>query len=165
MEFLESYGPLLASAFSLLTAIVVSLLGYFYSRSIETKKLRYGYLNFALQKIVQEYEKANPAVRLEQSDSENIIRSLERAFELASASLRNASPFIDESKLSDLRRIEMRRSKLLRSQINASLKGEIFESISADDYSKMLTDYINAVDSVLKEKATSLRIQLESGNV
>ena len=64
MQNLTPYLPLLTSITSLCTALVVAVIGFRFSRSIEAGKVRAAYLNYALQKILDEYIKLDPSINV-----------------------------------------------------------------------------------------------------
>jgi len=146
---------------SLLTAVAVAFIGVRNSRTMEASKVRASYLNYALQKIMDEYIKYDPVIDLSQSDSTPYVRLIEARFKECRASVRKVSPIVDPALLQSLNELEKSYNDIIMHQCNAQLRGEEPEVISADEYSKMLVDYINTGHKILKEQIEHLRIQLE----
>jgi hypothetical protein len=158
---LMTYLPLLTSLFSLLTAIAVASVGFRFSRSIEAGKVRASYLNYALQKIMDEYTKYNPVIEL--SDDSQYVRLIEERFKECRESILRISPLISDADLDRLHEIELKHSNIIRNQQNNKLNENETESISLDEYTKMLTNYINFGHELLKIQVKNLRKQLEKG--
>lgn len=161
---LTSFAPIIAASLSFLTALIVACIGYFNARSLESKKQKVAYLNYALGIIMDEYIKCDPTIKLIDPTPETIIAATENAFENSCECIRRAAPFLDISDLHELKKIEVQRSQLLKNQINARLqKLTVDQDISADLYLSMLDGYNRLAQDTLKQKAFQLRKQLEEG--
>ena len=160
---MATYLPLLTSVISLVTAVAVAFIGFGFSRSVESGKVRSSYLNYALQKIMDEYVKYDPVIDLSKTENGNYVRLIEARFNECRASILRVSPLIPTVALERLRDIDVRYSDIIRRQHNAKLSGGESEPVSADSYAQMLTDYINFGHEILREQVVSLRIRLEKG--
>jgi len=148
---------------SLVTAVAVAFIGFRFSRSVEAGKVRASYLNYALQKIMDEYVKYDPVVDLSNTERGDYVRLIEARFNECRASVRRVSPLIPSAVLERLRDIDIKYSDVIRRQHNAELSGVEPEPVSADDYTRMLTDYIKLGHEVLRKQVESLRVRLEEG--
>jgi hypothetical protein len=162
-NLLVTYLPLLTSVISLFTAIAVAFIGLGFSRSMEAGKVRASYLNYALQKIMDEYLKYDPVIDLSKTESNDYVRLIEERFRECRASILRVSPLIPATALDRLQDIDMKYSGIIRRQHNAKLSGIEPELISADDYAQMLTDYINLGHRILKKQVESRCELLERG--
>lgn len=158
-----TYLPLLNALVSFFTAVVVTFIGFRVSRSVETRKVRVSYLNYALQKIMDEYIKYDPVIDLSKAENSNYIRLIEDRFRECRASIRRVSPLIDQNSMKNLKDIDLSYSSIIRSQANKKLLGLDPDAISADSYGEMLTDYINSGHKILEDQIKFLRAQLEEG--
>jgi hypothetical protein len=145
--------------------VAVALIGFKFSRSIEAGRVRASYLNYALQKIMDEYIKYDPVIDLSTAENGNYVRLVESRFKECRASIQRVSPLIPPADLDELRDIDMKYSNIIRSQHNAKLSGAEPEAVSADDYARMLTDYVNSGHKLLSKQVAALRVRLEEGEL
>lgn len=108
---------------------------------MEAGKVQASYLNYALQKIMDEYIKYDPVIDL--SDNSEYVRLIEGRFRECRASILRVSPLIPPAALERLQDINLKYSNIIRQQYNAKLSGVEPEPVAADDYAQMLTNYIN----------------------
>jgi hypothetical protein len=158
-----TYLPLLTSVISLFTAVAVAFIGFRFSRSVEAGKVRASYLNYALQKIMDEYIKYDPVLDLSKAEKGSYVRLLEERFRDCRASILRVSPLIPPTALEQLLEIDKKYSDIIRRQHNAQLRGDEPEPVSAGDYAQMLTNYINIGHEILRKQVESLRARLEEG--
>lgn len=161
--FPVTYLPLLTSVISLITTLAVALIGFRFSRSMESGKVRAAYLNYALQKIMDEYVNYNPIIDLSKADSADYLRLIEERFSDCRSSILRVSPLISQSALELLLDIEKEYSSIIRFQHNAKLRGAKPEPVSPDHYAQLLTNYINFGHELLKKQVETLRVRLEEG--
>jgi hypothetical protein len=159
-----TYLPLLTSAISLCTALAVAFIGFRLSRSVEAGKVRASYLNYALQKLMDEYVTYDPVIDLSDGENVDYVRLIENRFDECRASIRRVSPLIGPTALTFLHEIELKYSDIINRQANAKLSGQDAEVVSVDDYATMLTDYVNYGQTMLRQQIESLRARLEEGN-
>jgi hypothetical protein len=141
----------------------VAFIGFGFSRSVEAGKVRASYLNYALQKIMDEYVKYDPVIDLSTTENGNYVRLVKARFKECRASILRVFPLIPSATLERLRDIDVRYSDIIRRQHNTKLSRVEPEPVSADSYARMLTDYINFGREVLREQVESLRVRLEKG--
>ena len=163
MQNLTPYLPLLTSITSLCTALVVAVIGFRFSRSIEAGKVRAAYLNYALQKILDEYIKLDPSINLPEAKDGNWVTVIQAKFYECRSCIRRINPLIPSESLRNLRLIEIKFDDTVRRGYNSNLRGEKPEPVSAGEFASMLTDYINSSHEILRKQAESLRIRLEAG--
>jgi len=153
---------ILLPIFSLAGVAMGGVIAILNSRSIETSKVKASYLNYALQRIMDEYVKFDPTIDL--SDSEiPYPRLLEARFMECRQSIVRVSPLIDKNALEPLDEIYKKYSAGIISQYNAKLAGREPELIDAASYVQMLADYIRMGHELLRQQIEALRIRLETG--
>jgi hypothetical protein len=70
----DTYLPLLTAALSFFTALAVATIGVRTSKSVESSTGRYAYLNYALQKLMDEYVKYDPVIYFSDAHTKNSVR-------------------------------------------------------------------------------------------
>ena len=161
-----TYLPFLTSFFSACTALIVAFIAFKSSRSVEGGRVRASYLTYAIQKIMDEYVRYDPVVDLsEAKENFDYVRLIERRFDDCRGSIRRISPLIPRSDLKTLEDIENRYSKIIIDQHNSKISKKNIPCVSADEYTQMLSDYINAGLNVLRNRIELLRLQLEAGEL
>ena len=157
------YLPIATSLISLITALSVAFIGFRFSRSMETQKIRASYLNYSLQKLMDEYVNYDPVIDLSRTESNNFVPMLEERFNDCRASVRRVAPLMRSPALEKLRNMELHYSKIIRCQYNARLSEIARDAIPADEYAQLLTNYINSGHELLQKEVEHVRLRLEKG--
>lgn len=160
-----TYLPFLTSFVSACTALIVAFIGFKSSRSVEVGRVRASYLTYAIQKIMDEYVRYDPVVDLSEDKNSDYVRLIERRFKDCRDSIRKISPLIPSADLKILDDIDNRYSKIIIDQHNSKISKENIRCVSAEEYTQMLSDYINAGLNVLRNRIELLRLQLEAGEL
>lgn len=153
--------PLLSSILSLFTALAVAFIGVRNSKSIEASKIKASYLNYAFQKLMDEYMKYDPLVNLNGVESDTYIRRLEAKFHECRSLIIRISPLMDPQVLEPIRKLELQQVEIIRNEHNAKLEGREPVSVNADDYAKILTSYLNLGHSIMQSQLASFRGRLQ----
>jgi len=158
---LATYLPFITSGISFLTALAVAFVGVKNSRSIEASKVRSSYLNYAIQKLMDEYMKYDPLINLNGVEEGSYIRRIEKKYHECRSLIIKISPLVDIKLLEPLREIEIKQERLIKDEHNAKLAGREVTPICPDDYAKLITGYINSGHNIIKEQIAALRSQLD----
>lgn len=159
---LTTYAPLITSVTSLLTALAVAGIGFRMTRSVESNKARNSYINYALQKVMDEYSKYDPIIEISEiTQGEGFVRLVEARFKECRASIQRVAPLFDQCELGELNEISKKHSDMIKKQANEKLAGTSITDYDVSEYLLMLTLYINSGHDLLKNKIISLRNKLD----
>ncbi len=160
-----TYLPFLTSFVSACTALIVAFIGFKSSRSVEGGRVRASYLTYALQKIMDEYVRYDPVVDLSKEKNSDYVRLIESRFKDCRDSIRRIAPLIPSADLKTLEDIDNKYSKIIIDQHNSKISDENIRCVSADEYTQMLSDYINAGQNILRKRIEFFRLRLEAGEL
>lgn len=159
------YLPLVASVFSLGTAMVVALIGYRSSRSLEVGRVRASYINYKIQKIMDEYVKYDPVIDLTRDEGSGPVKLIESRFRDCRSSILRIRPFLPQKKLERLTQIDNNYNNIIKKQYSQNLTRSKIDEVDANEYGNMLTEYINLGHKILEDEVKFLVLRLEAGGL
>ena len=162
-----TYLPLLTAMISLVASLVVAFIGIRNSRNIEASKVQSSHFTTMFQKILEEYQKYDPSVRLvSPNDGQRVFQDIQEKFLECMASIRRVKPLIRSEKLVPLEKIEEKYYQMAHHENNQRLKSAVnLEKLDLDMIAGLMTEYVNKGYDILKDELIFIRKSLEGGDI